>query len=829
MTPMMRQYRQIKAEHQDCFLFFRLGDFYEMFEEDAIKAAPLLGVTLTRRKNKNGEIPMCGIPHHSSFGYIKKLTNLGYKIALCEQISEPQAKGIVERAVTKIITPGTLIDEHIIDDIDDNILASIVQDKSNFGICLVDVSTGHIEFDTCSQHELKDLLHTTTIRELVIGQDLAINHECLSKWDVPHDAKACIQKHYELQAITSLGTSTKAEIKAIALALDYLTYTQKQTIAHLKLPKKSHTKNALILDSTTIAHLELLQTSTGNKKHALIHTINHTATPMGFRKFKHTILHPIRDQKIILTRQSHIELLLTKHELRNTLKPHLKSLGDTQRLIAKIVSSSCNARDLSNLKEVFIAIGAIDELVQGTILEFAPMQEGATGVVDAIGSTIVDEPPLTIMEGGMIQTGVHPELDQYVELLTHTKQKLMELQMKLREETNIPSLKIKFSKMVGYCIEVSKIHLDKVPAHFIQKQTLTNANRYITEEVQKFETLLLEAQDKRYTLEYQIFQGLVMQVKEHTKALQKRSEDIAYLDTMLSFALLARQENYSKPIFVDSPTDLTIEKGKHPVLSYQNFDYIPTNYTCDEASQIQLLTGPNMGGKSTYLRMIGLTCLLAHTGSFVPVVSMKLPLLDRIFTRVGAGDDITQGHSTFMVEMAETAKILNYATPNSLILLDEIGRGTSTYDGLSLAWSIVEYIHDRISARTVFATHYHELVQVVTDLSHGQNISVQVQKHKDSVVFLYEVARVAASESFGIEVAKMAGIPLSITKRAKQLLKALESQGKSSEQLDVFAAAAEEEEVKVSHPVLDALAEVDPNSLSPMEALELVFELKKEM
>jgi len=848
MTPMMKQYNAIKKKHKDCFLFFRLGDFYELFDTDAITASKILEITLTKRKTKSRDIPMCGVPHHMANTYLTKLINKGHKVAICNQISDPNSTGIVEREVVKIITPGTVLSENILDEGVNNYFITLSKNKKHlWGMTKLELSTGEVIVLEGNEKEIFEEIQITKPREILIEESIIKDYKKILSYFTesvfphfsPHNPENIIQKQYNVKSLDGFGLEKfTVGIQSLAMALSYINETQKTNIAHLQSPKTLTKDNTLQLDSTTIEHLEIFHTTSGKTKLSLFSTIDFTVNPMGKRTLTHILIKPLINKKDIEERQSKVSFFIENNDILKNTRISLKNMRDIERLLGRLGAKQGNARDLLGFKYSLEEIKNIQKTLKNTKLETFIDITFAENILTTLTESIVDEPPITITEGGMIKKGYSKDLDNYIHVIEEGKQILLSIQNREQNQTGISSLKVKFSKMVGYCIEVTKTMSSKVPEHYIQKQTLTNAIRYITPELKEYEQTVLEAEEKRANLEYKIFQELRKQILNEIQSFQNICKKLSFLDIYTSFAFLAIKEDYTKPEITDTSLSLEIKKGKHPVLGFENPSFVANNIAFNEKRNILLLTGPNMGGKSTYLRMTALITLLAHTGSFVPAKNAKIPITDRIFTRVGASDDLSRGKSTFMVEMTEAANILHHATEKSLILLDEIGRGTSTYDGISIAWSITEHIHNKIKAKTLFATHYHELIDLAERLEKAKNISVDVKEHDGEVVFLYSIKEAPTPDSYGISVAKLAGIPDSIIKRAYKILENLEQKAKAKvklsekniNQIGIFDGAEEEKEIAVikkAHPVLNELKKIDVEKLTPVEALVELERLQK--
>lgn len=865
-TPMMQQYEKIKSQHKDCILFFRLGDFYEMFGEDAIKASKLLNITLTARNKRDGKVPMCGIPHHAAENYIAKLTKFGEKVAICDQVSDPNLPGIVERQVTRIITPGTTFNDNVLDKKSNNFVASIAENKEGFGLSYADLTTG--EFATTQVTELLELI--TEISKIAPSEiitspeffgDETINKIkdhfesiCFFPFEIFRDSKNILTKHFGVDSLQGFGIEDyPLAIKAAGLLLEYLKDTQKTDLVHLHTIKYFSTGQYMPIDESTLRNLELLKTLRDQEKEgSLISVIDKTETSMGARMLKFWLTHPLLKKEEIDNRLNGVEELFGDHLLLQVLQELLKNISDIERLISKLSLGFGNARDMLALKESLSYIPEFKEnlsevksnLLRKTHDSFIDLSV----LVEAIEESINPDAPLALKDGNIIKDGFNKELDELKSISRDGKTFIKNLQKKEIKRTGINSMKVKYNKVFGYFIEVSKTNLHLVPEDYIRKQTLVNAERFITPELKEYEEKILGAEEKIIKLEYDLFQKIREKAVSHIKDILHNANLIARLDVLSSLATVTKHNNYNKPE-ITSDGGIEIIEGRHPVVEQMTFSssFIPNDITLDNVdNQLLLITGPNMGGKSTILRQTALIVLLAHIGSFVPAKSASIQLVDRIFTRVGASDNLVKGQSTFMVEMQEAAFILNNATSKSLIILDEIGRGTSTYDGVSIAWAITEYIHNHIKAKTLFATHYHELISVIDNLEHAQNYSIAVKEKGDGVIFLYKLQKEGIDKSYGIEVAKRAGLPNEVIEKSTHILRNLEEDvvekgikktlndpknKKSEDQMDLFGNAALIEEferkTKGLKDMKKSLDDININELTPLEALQKLDELKR--
>ncbi len=868
LTPMMQQYQEIKAEQQDAILFFRLGDFYEMFGPDAKEASQILGITLTARNKGEHRTPMCGIPYHAAENYVAKLTKAGKKVAICEQVSDPNLPGIVKREVVRIITPGTTFNDNILDKKTNNFVASIFPKEKYFGLALADLTTGEFKVTELSGYsDLRTELIRIKPSECVIREDLLENEEFKSfldefedmyvfKFEDFGDPYKTLLEHFNVRSMDGYGVERwPFGMRAAGILLNYLKETQKTDLKHITKISSYSTEETMLLDEATIQNLELVATlREGKKEGSLLGVIDDTTTSMGGRLLKKWLLRPLLSKDEIKKRLDSVEELVKKQAVKRELEENLKQILDLERLVARLSCESGNARDLIAIKTSLQIIPKIKKTLKDTnsklLVAARKSLKEIKKLVGLIETAILDEPKVSLKEGGIIKEGFYKELDDLKNISSEGKNFITNLQKREIKRTGISSLKVRYNKVFGYYIEVSKANLSSVPDDYIRKQTLVNAERFITPELKEYEEKVLTAEERIMQLEHKLFLEIKEQVLKHLEGIQINARIIAELDVLHSFAQTAIKNRYTKPE-INNKQKLIIKNGRHPVVEQMTFtrSFVPNNTNLDnEKQQFVLLTGPNMSGKSTYLRQVALITLLAHIGSYVPASEADICLTDRIFTRVGASDNLTKGQSTFMVEMQETANIINNATHRSLIILDEIGRGTSTYDGMSIAWAICEYVHDKIKAKTLFATHYHELIAVVDRLEKGSNFHVTAKEDSQKgIIFLYKVLKGGIDKSYGIEVGKLAGLPVEITEKAVQILEELEEgvlekgikerlkTGKTrvpESQMDLFGAktstyAATREPGKLTHPALEALKKLDINKMTPLEALEKLNELKE--
>lgn len=861
MTPMMKQYQEMKTKYQDCILFFRLGDFYEMFFDDAIEASRLLQLTLTARNKGEHRAPMCGIPYHAANNYIAKLTKLGKKVAICEQLSDPNLPGIVKRDVIRVITPGTTLDDNILQQKSNNYLLAVAFLDGRFGLAYCDLSTGDF-YATEVAHE-KDFmteLERIAPSEIVIPavlqnetffQSLKKNKPQIFFFshDFFGDATETLKNLFQVQSLEVYGLhELPVGTAAAALLIHYLQTTQKTDLAHIRAIKSYQLSEFMPLDEATLKNLELTSTlREGRMEGSLLWVLDQTVTSMGGRFLRYVLTHPLLKLEQIRARLDAIEDLTKNPGTLEDIRNELKEILDLERLLARLSLGHGNARDLLALKVSLQKVPNLQKLLahfQSLLLKnVAADLDPLPDLVGLIEKAITEEPPLSVKEGGMIKEGFRSELDELKKISREGKSFIQSLQVREIERTGINSLKVRYNHVFGYYIEVSKANFGAVPADYIRKQTLVNAERFITPELKEYEEKVLGAEEKIIALEYEIFSELRENVVKEIVRIQQLAHAIAQLDCFCSLATVALGNRYCKPNITNGET-VHIEGGRHPVVEKMSFasQFVPNDTLLNHADhELLLITGPNMGGKSTYLRQVALITLMAHIGSFVPAQKAEICLTDRIFTRVGASDNLVRGQSTFMVEMQETAYILHHATSKSLVILDEIGRGTSTYDGMSIAWAITEYLHDRIRSKTLFATHYHELISLTEKLPRAKNFSVAVKENEhEGVVFLYKIVPGGVDRSYGIEVAKLAGLPRDVISKAKQILVDLEEgvleQGIQKELTDANKRVPEDQ-LKIFedrghqklHPTVEELKKLNLDAMTPIDALNTLAALKKKI
>lgn len=847
-TPLMRQYQTAKQQVPGALLLFRLGDFYELFFEDAITAARELEITLTSRNKERGEpIPMCGVPYHASENYIARLIQRGYRVAICEQMEEAgPGKKLVRREVTRVVTPGTATSSSLLRSHENNYLAAVFVKNGRSGLAYTDLSTGEFRATELPDGDLLPALETLNVREVLHPEGEPAGAVCLEtpleRWIFGGDyAGRQILENFRLMSLDGCGLGDKPLAAAAAGAvLHYLRETQKSALEHLNPPAFYERSDRMVLDAATIRNLELLEPLfAGESREAtLIQVLDKTATGMGGRLLRRRILAPSCDRAEIECRLDAVAELVSKTILRGELRKALDRIQDLERLLAKITLGSATPRDVSALGQSLNRLPGVSELASrfdapGLRIEIDLVAE----VRDRIQAAIADEPPVTLAEGGIIRDGFHAELDELRDVSRNSKQYIAAIEARERSQTGIQSLKVRFNNVFGYYIEVSRANLQLVPVAYERKQTLANAERFTTPELKELESKVLAAEEKILALEREIFQDVRAFAASHAARIKSAAGAIAELDIAATLAHVAVENRYRRPKFSDSG-ELRIDAGRHPVVEKLTerdaIRFIPNDaYLNSSGEYIAIITGPNMGGKSTYLRQTALILIMAQAGSFVPADAALLPVVDRVFTRIGAADNLARGRSTFMVEMTEAAAILNTATSNSFLVLDEIGRGTSTYDGLALAWAIIEYVHENTQAKTLFATHYHELTELADELSGVRNLQVSVKETNDQILFIRKVEPGSADRSYGIEVARLAGLPPKVIQRARSVLLHHEMREHSVREELTPGEANAPLQIRLFEPVNQGLADriraLDINNLRPVEALQILQDLQQEL
>ena len=875
LSPMMRQYLESKKEVPDALLFYRIGDFYEMFFEDAIKASKALDLVLTGKDcGLEERAPMCGIPYHAADSYVSKLVSQGFKVAIGEQVEDPKlAKGLVKREIIRVITPGTQTEETALEEGKNNYLSAIYPGNSGIGLATVDISTGELySLSVSDSKELLDEISRFSPKEILcpIGflEDKELSSALDSRFTLSitekekeyfgkEEADKILSSHFS-SSIPGLGLEhAPLERRALGACLRYLYDTQKNILSHIRHIERFHREDYMLLDLSTQRNLELWETLRDkNKRGSLLWVLDKTHTAMGSRMLRHFLERPLREKKKMEERLDCIEELCQRYIDGEELREYLDSIYDMERLIGKISISSANARDMLALKSSLQFLPVIKrtlssfsgKLLQGLGQDMDALEELYT----RIDECIEEDPPLSIKEGGIIKSSFHEEVRLFREAGEHGKEWLNQLEEREREKSGIKNLKIKYNRIFGYCFEISKSYQGEIPDYFIRRQTLAQAERYTTVELQDLQNKILGAAENLQQLEYSLFVNLREELSRELGRMQKTAKEIAFLDACLSLAKVAMQEQYVRPK-INEEGNLTIVDGRHPVVEklLQDQSFVPNDARLGKEEKIAIITGPNMAGKSTYMRQVALIVLMASIGSFVPAKQADIPICDRIFTRVGASDDLASGQSTFMVEMSEVSNILRNATENSLLILDEIGRGTSTFDGLSIAWAVVEYLAREIKAKTLFATHYHELSVLEGKLENVKNYCIAVSKEQGEIQFLRKIMPGGADESYGIDVAKLAGVPAPVLDRAREISAFLNEKDLSLQHLD-FEEALEEnfeedfpenclkagetrrknsasELSKEEKEVLDCIRNDSFESMSPLEAINLLFSLKEKL
>lgn len=887
-TPLMKQYKEIKSNFEDSILFFRLGDFYEMFFEDAVKASRELGLTLTsRNKEKNVDIPLAGVPFHSADSYITKLVSKGYKVAICEQTEDPKmAKGIVKREVVKIITPGTVVDVEALDAKSNNYLMSILKIENKLGIAYIDITTGEFKVTEVEKDDdfvkLFNEINKIEPKEVLVTEDfygeikeklddfLQKNDSVVTFVNKVRDSAKYLMDYFEIVSLESYGIKDKKGIiGAAAMALDYAATMQVEHELTVEKIEFVNISNYAEINAITSRNLELLKNQREKTVYgSLLWVLDECKTSMGTRLLKRFINNPLLNVDKIRKRQEDVQYFIDNILIREDLREKLEDIYDLERLLGKIIFGSENGKDLTALKKTIKSAVEIMKILENTDF-FKDIDANILfECYKIIDDSINEDAPFSVREGGIIKSGYNAELDEIRNIMNSGKDFLLDIEQREREATGIRNMKIKFNKVFGYFIEITKANLDMVPEHYIRKQTLSNSERYITPELKKYEDTIINSKAKIEDLEYHLFKEISGKLKEHRKILSELAERLAYIDVMVSFAVSAIENDYAKPE-MNEEYAFEIGGGRHPVVEklIGRTDYVSNDTVFTEKESFVVLTGPNMSGKSTYMKQIALISIMAQIGSFVPAKKANLSVIDKYLTRIGASDDILTGQSTFMVEMSEVSNILNNATEKSLIILDEVGRGTSTTDGVSIATAISMYIHDKIGAKTVFATHYHELTDLENKFAHIVNYRIEVDEKQGKVMFLRNIVKGGADKSYGIEVAKLAGLPKEILIESRKILKRLEQKKELIErtvdvhQLSLFGGNSElendfqefenesandfentesnqfyteklvqvEEEKESLLEIVNKIENYDVNNVTPMDAIKFLFELKQEI
>ena len=875
LTPMMQQYMAIKEQYKDCILFYRLGDFYEMFYDDALTASRELEITLTGKNcGQEERAPMCGVPYHAVDAYLNKLVAKGYKVAICEQAEDPkQAKGIVKREVIRIVTPGTNLSQQALDEGRNNYLMCLVYDNNQFGLAITDISTGDFyTTEVATLKELYDEIHRFSPSEIICNDSFYMSgaslddfkdrlHVSVSTLDTWYmDEAVSVQKikeHFKVASLDGLGlTDFPSGTLAVGALLLYLYETQKNTLDNLTKITPYRSGGYMIIDSATNRNLELIETlREKQKKGSLLWVLDKTKTAMGARLMRNWIEQPLIEKKKITTRQDAVEELYNDMITREEIREYLNAVYDLERLVTRISYRTANPRDLIAFKTSLGMIPPVKQLLSqaksAELKEIDERMDCLEDIYDLIEKSIQDEPPIMIREGGMIKEGYNEDVDKFRLSRTEGKTWLAELEAREKEKTGIKNLRVRYNKVFGYYLEVTNSYKELVPEDWTRKQTLANAERYITPELKELEDMILGAEDKLAALEYDLYCEVRDSIGEQVVRIQETAKAIAHLDVLASLACVAQSNDYVRPS-INTKGVIDIQGGRHPVVEKMNNNQMfidNDTYLDNKNHRISIITGPNMAGKSTYMRQSALIVLMAQIGSFVPAKSANIGIVDRIFTRVGASDDLASGQSTFMVEMTEVANILRNATSRSLLILDEIGRGTSTFDGLSIAWAVVEHISNPklLGAKTLFATHYHELTELEGKLDSVNNYCIAVREQGDDIIFLRKIIRGGADKSYGIQVARLAGVPDSVIDRAKEISSWLEETDVTdkAKNLQVRTSAKKKEVVReavpaekqmslfdiypADHPVLKELAGLDVSNMTPIQALNTLYELQKRL
>ena len=831
-TPMMQQYLRIKGEHPDILVFYRMGDFYELFYDDAEKAARLLDITLTQRGASAGApVKMAGVPVHSVESYLAKLVKLGESVAICEQIGDPAtSKGPVDRQVTRIVTPGTLTDSSLLDDKADNVLLALMQDRSTVGMAWLSLASGTLRVAEIAPQALDNELRRIGPAEILCREDMSGYFTTrLPEWQFDVEAgRRKLLKQLGAASLAGFGCEDLTlAIGACGALLDYAAKTQGQALAHVTAVTAERAGEYVRMDAATRRNLEITETLRGEPAPTLFSLLDECASGMGSRLLRHWLHHPLRDRQLLAARHDAVSALLDRFE---GLQRILRRFSDVERITARLALRSVRPRELAGLRD---SLALLDELrsaiPRGSFLLQQLFRELETpaGCLELLRIAIQDEPAARVVDGDVIADGYNADLDELRKLQSNAGDFLISLEEKEKQRTGIPNLKVAYNSVHGYYIEVTNSHADKVPVDYRRRQTLKNAERYITPELKAFEDKALSARDRALALEKSLYEEILSKLNAHLKELQAIARALAQVDVLASFACIASKRNYCRPQFA-SEAGIEIEDGRHPVVEAQIENFIANACRLGPTRRLLLITGPNMGGKSTYMRQVALIALMAHAGSFVPASSARLGPIDQVFTRIGAADDLAGGRSTFMVEMTESASILHNATEHSLVLMDEVGRGTSTFDGLALAWAIAKHLIEKNRALSLFATHYFELTRLALEHKEVANVHLDAVEHKDTVVFLHAVEEGPASQSYGLQVAGLAGVPKGVIRQAKRYLQLLEEASMArGTQDDLFFEKKTEQPEPEADPLRTALEQVTPDELSPREALELLYRLKK--
>ena len=859
-TPMMRQYRAMKSQHEDAILLFRMGDFFEMFFEDAVTASRVLGLTLTSRSKGDNAVPMAGVPHHAADGYIRRLIQAGYRVAICDQVQDPrEAKGLVERDVTRIVTPGTLTEESLLEAKASNYLAALCPRGDVIGLAWADLSTGEFRVEDVPEEKGLDELVRLGPSEVLVAQSLVdaegplvrgLRHELdvmvspRADWVFNREtAERTLLEHFGVRTLEGFGCADLGPaLSAAGAVLSYLHETQRTSLAHLRRLRPVRAGDRVVLDRATRLSLELARTMRdGRRDGTLLWTLDRTLTPMGGRRLSDWVHAPLCDRDLIATRHDAVEELFNDHALREALREALRDVYDIERLATRVSTGRANPRDLMALRNSLEQVPRLKDALAGAGSEALCRLDARVDAVEearaSIAAALCNDPPLQVREGGIFRDGFSSELDELRAIQRDGRGWIARFQAAEGERTGLSNLRVGFNRVFGYYIELSRSQADQAPPEYVRKQTLKNAERYITPQLKEYETRVLTADERAKALEYDLYLQLRDEVAEHTGRFQATAEAMAELDALAALADVAVERGYTRPV-IDDSRDLHIEDGRHPVLELTlDEPFVPNDIHLDDDGRVMVITGPNMAGKSTYIRQVALIALMAQMGSFVPAKSARLGLVDRIFTRVGAADELSRGQSTFMVEMVETANILNNATDRSLLILDEVGRGTSTFDGVSIAWAVSEFIFQHLHSRTLFATHYHELTELAQLFPGIRNYNVAVREWRDEIVFLRKIIEGGADKSYGLHVARLAGIPPNVVERAREILANLEAMALTDDDKPRFAPPKRKQSQRVqlriftdtTDRVVDHLRRLDISNMTPLDALNTLEGLKREL
>ncbi len=842
-TPMMQQYHRIKADYQDTLVFYRMGDFYELFFDDAKKAAELLSITLTARGNSAGNpIPMCGLPYHAAEGYIAKLIKIGESVAICEQIGDPTtSKGPVERQVVRVVTPGTVTDEALLEERQDNLLVAIVFFKKVYGIACLDLTSGRFVLQQVnSSNELLSELSRLNPAELLSDEDWVLPEVLKERkgqarrpsWHFDEEsARKLILKQFKTHDLKGFGCDNlSAAISAAGCLLQYVKDTQQSALPHIQGISVENSDDSILLDAASRHNLELDYHPSGKIQFTLLGVLDKTITAMGSRCLRRWLNRPLRDQRLLNNRYDSIDALLA-NQLYQEIRDLLRSVGDIERISSRVALKSARPRDLLVLRSTFAVLPALQKqlaradcaILSDLTLKMAEQPE----LLNLLQKAIIDNPPVLIRDGGVIAYGYNQELDDLRDLSQNANQFLLDMESREKENTGITTLRIKYNRVHGYYIEIPRSQSDNVPDTYTRKQTLKNAERFFTTELKEFEDTVLSAKERSLAFEKKLYDELLNAIASVLIPIQQCAMALAELDVLVNFSERSQSLNLVRPV-LQQENGLNIKGGRHLVVEQvSNIPFVANDLNFSPERRMLIITGPNMGGKSTYMRQSALIVLIAHIGCFVPANKMNCGPIDKIFTRIGASDDLTSGRSTFMVEMSETANILHNATANSLILMDEIGRGTSTFDGLSLAWACADYLAKKIQAYTLFATHYFELTSLPEEQSVIHNVHLNAMEHGDKIVFLHAVKEGAASQSYGLQVASLAGVPKTVIEQAKLKLRHLESSAYKEQQTEIGSTQLDLFAINEPHPAIELIEKLAPDELTPRQALDILYALKQ--